>query len=238
MSGLSLRQAASDGACPAGGGSVTVAGARRGVRPGNVTRRRRAAAAPGPIRRIMTSRPSVHRDDPWAANRDRGRRRPARRRWPPRRGIRGAAASANARRLPLLQGSLPVWPRHCPEPLMIPALAAALRLNSSRRRRDSGQAWSALCDAKLSHFNPSFGNVKAFNLKKLKLTLIPSPQWPQAALRLGGDGRQVPKAGPGPSLERNPSNPFQKPLEVQKKLALGLSEEAQCSLGANSSNGF
>ena len=43
-----------------------------------------------------------------------------------------------------------------------------------------------------SHFNPSFGIVKAFNLKKLKLTLSPSPQWPQAALRLGGDGRQVP----------------------------------------------
>ena len=42
-----------------------------------------------------------------------------------------------------------------------------------------------------SHFNRSFGNVKAFNLKKLKLSLSPSPQWPQAALRLGGDGRQV-----------------------------------------------
>ena len=41
-----------------------------------------------------------------------------------------------------------------------------------------------------------------------------------------------PKAGP--SLERNPWNPCQKPLEVQKKLALALSEEAQCSfkLGA------
>ena len=43
-----------------------------------------------------------------------------------------------------------------------------------------------------SHFNRSFGNVKAFNLKKLKLTLSLSPQWQQAALRLGGDGRQVP----------------------------------------------
>ena len=33
----------------------------------------------------------------------------------------------------------------------------------------------------------------------------------------GGDGRQVPKAGPkaGPSLELNPSIPFEKPLEVQ-----------------------
>ena len=35
------------------------------------------------------------------------------------------------------------------------------------------------------------GNVKALNLEKLKLSLSPSPQWPQAALRLGGDGRQV-----------------------------------------------
>ena len=43
-----------------------------------------------------------------------------------------------------------------------------------------------------SHFNPSFGNVKAFNLKKLKLSLSLSQQWPQAALRLEGDGRQVP----------------------------------------------
>ena len=41
------------------------------------------------------------------------------------------------------------------------------------------------------HFKSSFGNVKAFNLKKLKLSLSPSPQWPQAALRLGGDGRRV-----------------------------------------------
>ena len=41
------------------------------------------------------------------------------------------------------------------------------------------------------------------------------------------------RAQAGPSLERNPSNPFQKPLEVQQKLALVLSEEAQCSLGAN-----
>ena len=45
----------------------------------------------------------------------------------------------------------------------------------------------------------SFGNVKSFNLKK-KLSLGPSPQWPQTALRLGGDGRRLsslgrPKAG-------------------------------------------
>ena len=51
--------------------------------------------------------------------------------------------------------------------------------------------YSTLCYAMQceSHFNPSFGNV--FNLKKIKLSLSPSPQWPQAALRLGGDGRQV-----------------------------------------------
>ena len=42
------------------------------------------------------------------------------------------------------------------------------------------------------HWRSLFWNVKAFNLKKLKLSLSPSPQWPQAALRLGGDGRQVP----------------------------------------------
>ena len=41
-----------------------------------------------------------------------------------------------------------------------------------------------------SHFKSYFGNVKAFNFKKLKLSLSPSPQWPQAALRLGGDGRR------------------------------------------------
>ena len=34
-----------------------------------------------------------------------------------------------------------------------------------------------------SHFKSSFGNVNAFNFKKLKLSLSPSPpQWPQAAL--------------------------------------------------------
>ena len=36
-----------------------------------------------------------------------------------------------------------------------------------------------------SHFKSSFGNVKAFNLKKLKLSLSPSPQWPQAACGWG-----------------------------------------------------
>ena len=64
---------------------------------------------------------------------------------------------------------------------------------------------SGLCDSR-SHFNPSFGNVKAFNLKKLKLSesLSPSPQWPQAAaLRLarGGDGRQVAQASDSESSQ-------------------------------------
>ena len=36
-----------------------------------------------------------------------------------------------------------------------------------------------------SHFKSSFGNVKAFNLKKLKLSLSPSPQWQQAACGWG-----------------------------------------------------
>ena len=43
---------------------------------------------------------------------------------------------------------------------------------------------TSLCDSK-SHFNRSLGNVKAFTLKKLKLSLSPSPQWPQAACGWG-----------------------------------------------------
>ena len=39
-----------------------------------------------------------------------------------------------------------------------------------------------------SHFKSYFGNAKA----KLKLSLSLSQQWQQAALLLGGDGRQVP----------------------------------------------
>ena len=45
--------------------------------------------------------------------------------------------------------------------------------------------WKKLSMRFESHFKSSFGNVKAFNLKKLKLSLSPSPQWPQAALLLG-----------------------------------------------------
>ena len=36
-----------------------------------------------------------------------------------------------------------------------------------------------------SNFNRSFGNEKVFNLKKLKLSLSPSQQWPQAAYGWG-----------------------------------------------------
>ena len=70
-----------------------------------------------------------------------------------------------------------------------------------------------------SHFKSYFGNVKAFNLKKIKI--IPEPV---AAMARAGGGPEAggrwqasslgrPKAGP--SFERNPSNPFEKPLEVQ-----------------------
>ena len=41
-------------------------------------------------------------------------------------------------------------------------------------------------------FQSLFWKCKSISLKKLKLSLSPSPQWPQAALRVGGDGRQVP----------------------------------------------
>ena len=65
------------------------------------------------------------------------------------------------------------------------------------------------------------GNVKAFNLKKIKIIAEPVAAMAAGgpvAGPLGGDGRQVfclgrPKAGP--SLDLNPSNPFQKPLEEQ-----------------------
>ena len=74
-----------------------------------------------------------------------------------------------------------------------------------------------------SHFKSYFGNVKAFNLKKIKIIAEPvtsheSPQWPEAACGWGamaGEFLRQTKGRTGPSLERNPSNPFQKPLEVQ-----------------------
>ena len=72
---------------------------------------------------------------------------------------------------------------------------------------------------------------------KSKIKIIAEPVAAMAAGGPAAGGRRQasslgrPKAGP--SLDLNPSNPFQKPLEVQQTLALGLSEEAQCSLGAN-----
>ena len=55
-----------------------------------------------------------------------------------------------------------------------------------------------------SDFKSSFGNVKAFNLKKLKLLLSSSQQWPEAALLLGAMAGQransLGRAQAGPSL--------------------------------------
>ena len=68
-----------------------------------------------------------------------------------------------------------------------------------------------------SHFKSYFGNVKAFNLKKIKI--IPEPVaamaggGPAAGGRWQASSLGRPKAGL--SFERNPSNPFEKPLEVQ-----------------------
>ena len=95
------------------------------------------------------------------------------------------------------------------------------------RRSLSNSIWNLgslllhLCDSK-SHFNRSFGNVKAFNLKKLKLSLSPSQQWPQAACGWGATAGKFLRQTKGSlrtvfrlRLARNPLNPFQKPLEVQ-----------------------
>ena len=80
-----------------------------------------------------------------------------------------------------------------------------------------------------SHFKSSFGNVKAFNLKKIKIIADSSPSG--AAMAEGG-----PAAGPRGAMALavslrflqvrqsrlvrtvfglNPAIPFQKPLEVQ-----------------------
>ena len=68
-----------------------------------------------------------------------------------------------------------------------------------------------------SHFKSYFGNVKAFNLKKFKIIAEPVAAMagggPYAELRQ--EANSLGRAEAGPSLERNPSNPFQKPLEVQ-----------------------
>ena len=84
-------------------------------------------------------------------------------------------------------------------------------------------------------FQELFWKCKSIKFKKIKI--IAEPVAAMAAGRGGpaaargataGKFLRQTKAGPkaGPSLERNPSNRFQKPLEVQWKLALGLSEEA------------
>ena len=68
-----------------------------------------------------------------------------------------------------------------------------------------------------SHFKSPFGNVNAFNLKKIKIIAEPvaamAAGGPAAGRRRQASSLGRPKAGP--SLERKPSNPFQKPLEVQ-----------------------
>ena len=86
-----------------------------------------------------------------------------------------------------------------------------------------------------SHFKSYFGNVKAFNLKKFKIIAEPVAAMEGGGPAAGGwwQANSLGRPKAGPSLDLNPSNPFQKPLEVQYTLALGLSEEAQCSLGAN-----
>ena len=89
-----------------------------------------------------------------------------------------------------------------------------------------------------SHFKSSFGNVKAFNLKKLKLSLTPSPQWPQAALRLGAAataGRFL-RQSLGRTvfgLDSFESIPETSRSSVETCTWPICQEEAQCSLGAN-----
>ena len=43
-----------------------------------------------------------------------------------------------------------------------------------------------------SHFKSYFGNVKAFNLKKIKIITEPVAAMAGGGLRLGGDGRRIP----------------------------------------------
>ena len=43
-----------------------------------------------------------------------------------------------------------------------------------------------------SHFKSSFGNVKAFNLKKFKIIAEPVAAMAGGGMRLGGDGRRIP----------------------------------------------
>ena len=134
-------------------------------------------------------------------------------------------AEAGARRLglgpgPTLQGLfLGLYGADCfsklPTPLADRRFAAGIAIlpRPSRAPPPSGPA----SDSK-SHFNRSFGNIKAFNLKKLKLSLSPSPPWPQAACGWGAKAgkflRQT-KGGTVFGLESFESIPDLKPLEVQ-----------------------
>ena len=43
-----------------------------------------------------------------------------------------------------------------------------------------------------SHFKSYFGNVKAFNLKKIEIIAEPVAAMAGGGLRLGGDGRRIP----------------------------------------------
>ena len=43
-----------------------------------------------------------------------------------------------------------------------------------------------------SHFKSYFGNVKAFNLKKIKIIAEPVAAMAGGGLLLGGDGRRIP----------------------------------------------
>ena len=65
-------------------------------------------------------------------------------------------------------------------------------------------------------FKSSFGNVKAINLKQ-KITAEPVKAMAAGGPVAGGQRQASPlgRQKAGPSLDLNPSHPFQKPLEVQ-----------------------
>ena len=62
------------------------------------------------------------------------------------------------------------------------------------RNQSAGRGFKLQIYAMRKSFQELYRKCKAFNLKKkLKLSLSPSPHWPQAAraLRLGGNGRRI-----------------------------------------------
>ena len=59
----------------------------------------------------------------------------------------------------------------------------------SKSGRTSAEAQSMRFE---SHFKSYFGNVKAFNLKKIKIIAEPVAAMAGGGLRLGGDGRRIP----------------------------------------------